>query len=174
MASNSASHDAGISADKPLLCPSAQPDMKDARILGVVSGSAEAPELAYLNQHLPVSQELLATAAPANPLQVFRIAAQCEEKACCHFDGKNCRLATRIVQILPAVSEALPACLIRPTCRWYQQEGRAACLRCPQVITETYEPSEDFKRAAMGDEEPSSTSVQPWMPELFSLAGEKQ
>ena len=151
MADKSACH--GASADKPLLCPSAQPDMKDARILGVVSGTAEAQELAYLNEYLPASEELLATAAPANPLQVFRIAAQCEEKACCHFDGKKCRLATRIVQILPAVSEALPPCLIRSTCRWYQQEGRAACLRCPQVITETYEPSEDFKRAAMGEME---------------------
>lgn len=66
------------------------------------------------------------------------------------FDGKNCNLATRIVQILPAVVDALPACLIRPTCRWYQQEGRAACMRCPQVVTENYEPSEDFKRAALG------------------------
>jgi hypothetical protein len=136
---------------KPLLCPSAQPDMKEARVLGVLAGSPLAPELAYLNEYLPVREELLATAAPANPLQVFRIAAQCEEKACCHFDGARCRLAARIVQILPAVTEGLPACLIRPTCRWYQQEGRAACLRCPQVITETYEPDENYKRAALGD-----------------------
>jgi hypothetical protein len=134
-----------------LMCPSAQPEMKDARILGVIGGTAETPELAYLNEHLPVTQELLASAAPAKPLQIFRIAAQCEEKACCHFDGSRCNLATRIVQILPAVVEGLPACLIRQTCRWYQQEGRAACLRCPQVITETYEPGEDYKRAALGN-----------------------
>src|SRR5689334_7534029 len=118
-----------------LLCPSAQPEMEGSRVLGVVGGTAEAPQLAYLNEHLPVTQELLATAAPAKPLQVFRIAAKCEEKACCHFDGTRCQLATRIVQILPAVIESLPACLIRPTCRWYQQEGKAACMRCPQVIT---------------------------------------
>lgn len=137
--------------EKALLCPSAQPDMKEPRILGVVGGTAEQPELQYLNEYLQASDELLATAAPAKPGQIFRIAARCEEKACCHFDGVRCNLATRIVQILPAVTEGLPACLIRPTCRWYQQEGRAACLRCPQVITETYEPSEDYKRAAMGD-----------------------
>lgn len=136
---------------KALLCPSAQPEMEGSRVLGVISGTAEAPQLAYLNEHLPVTQELLATAAPAKPLQVFRIAAKCEEKACCHFDGTHCQLATRIVQILPAVIESLPACLIRPTCRWYQQEGKAACMRCPQVITETYEPSDDYKRAALGE-----------------------
>ena len=137
--------------NKALLCPSAQPDMEGSRVLGVIGGTAEAPQLAYLNEHLPVTQELLATAAPAKPLQVFRIAAKCEENACCHFDGTRCQLATRIVQILPAVIESLPACLIRPTCRWYQQEGKAACMRCPQVITEMYEPSDDYKRAAMGE-----------------------
>src|SRR5215472_16194077 len=133
--------------DKPLLCPSAQPDMPDSRVLGVVGGSPEAPQLAYLNERLAVTPDLLAIAAPARPTQVFRFAARCEEKACRHFDGSHCQLATRIVQILPAVTESLPACLIRPDCRWYQQEGRAACMRCPQVVTETYEPSEDFKRA---------------------------
>jgi len=137
-------------AEKPPLCPSAQPDMREARILGVVGGTAEKPELAYLNERVPVTNELLAQAAPARPGQIFRIAAQCDENGCTHFDGTRCRLAARIVQILPAVTESLPACLIRPTCRWYQQEGRSACLRCPQVITETYEPDEDYKRAALG------------------------
>jgi hypothetical protein len=137
--------------DKALLCPSAQPDMEGSRVLGVVGGTAEAPQLAYLNEHLGVSEEILASTAPVNPTQVFRFAARCEEKACRHFDGAKCQLATRIVQILPAVAEALPACLIRPTCRWYQQEGRAACMRCPQVVTERYEPPEDYKRAALGD-----------------------
>lgn len=107
--------------------------------------------LAYLNEYLGVTKEILASTAPVNPAQVFRFAAGCEEKACRHFDGAKCQLATRIVQILPAVAEALPACLIRPTCRWYQQEGRAACMRCPQVVTERFEPPEDYKRAALGD-----------------------
>jgi hypothetical protein len=139
------------SNDKSLLCPSAQPDMEEARVLGVVGGTPEAPALAYLNERLGVSEELLASTAPVKPTQVFRFAARCQEKACCHFDGKNCNLATRIVQILPIVAEALPACLIRPECRWYQQEGKAACMRCPQVVTETYNPPEEYQRAALGD-----------------------
>jgi hypothetical protein len=135
---------------EPLFCPSAQPEMAACRVLGVIGGTAESPEVVYLNEVLPVTDELLARAAPASPTEVFRLAAHCDEKACRHFDGVNCRLATRIVQILPAVTASLPACLIRPTCRWYQQEGRAACLRCPQVVTQTYEPSEDYRRAALG------------------------
>ena len=137
--------------NQTLLCPSAQPDMAGCRVLGVVGGTVEASQVAYVNEHLPVSEELLASSAPLKPTEVFRFAAHCEGKACRHFDGTNCNLATRIVQILPAVVDALPACLIRPTCRWYQQEGRAAMhVRCPQVVTESYEPSEEFLRAALG------------------------
>ncbi len=140
-----------LAEDKTLLCPSAQPEMKASRVLGVVGGTAEAPQISYLNEPLLVTDDLLGLAGPVKPTEVFRFAAHCEEKACRHFDGTQCRLATRIVQILPAVTEGLPACLIRPTCRWYQQEGKAACLRCPQIVTQTYEASADFRRAAEGE-----------------------
>jgi len=135
---------------KALLCPSAQPDMEGARVLGVISGSAEQSQVAYLNSNVPVTAGLLAAAAPLKPTEVFRFAAHCEENKCRHFDGSHCQLATRIVQILPVVTDGLPPCLIRAECRWFQQEGKAACMRCPQVVTESYEPDEDFKRAALG------------------------
>ena len=137
--------------EKTLLCPSAQPEMKASRVLGVVGGTSEAPQVSYLNEPLPVTDDVLRLAGGVKPTEVFRFAAQCEEKACRHFDGAQCRLASRIVQILPAVTEGLPACLIRPTCRWYQQEGRPACVRCPQIVTQTYEASADYRRAAEGE-----------------------
>ena len=136
-----------------LMCPSAQPDMADAVILGVRGGvssddAAEAPYISYLDNPVPVSSELLALSGPVEPTEVFRFAARCEEGACRHFDGADCRLATRIVQILPVAVESLPPCKIRHECRWFRQEGRPACMRCPQVITEVREPSEEFRRAA--------------------------
>jgi hypothetical protein len=134
-----------------LMCPSAQPEMEGSRVLGVVGGTPKAPEVAYLNQYLPVSEELLAMTHPAKPTQVLRFAAPCQEKACCHFNGTKCNLVTRIVQIMPAVTEALPACLIRPMCRWYQQEGRLACQRCPQIVTQVDDPDERMRMAAEGD-----------------------
>ena len=130
------------------LCPSAQPDMAEARVIGVVERSADEPRVAYLNEPLPVTNELLAMAGSVKPTEVFRFGARCEERACSHFDGTRCQLATRIVQILPAVSEALPACVIRAECRWFAQEGRAACMRCPQVVTEMPQASETMRRAA--------------------------
>jgi hypothetical protein len=144
-----------------LMCPSAQPEMEGSRVLGVVGGTADAPELAYLNQYLPVTEELIASTQPVKPTQVMRFAAPCQEKACCHFDGANCNLATRIVQILPAVTEALPPCLIRLTCRWYQQEGRHACQRCPQIVTQVDNPDDRMRMAAEGDGLRMRTSPQP-------------
>jgi hypothetical protein len=120
--------------------------MREPRVLGVVRDG----ETSYLDSHVPLTDELLALTEPVGHSRVLRIAARCEENACTHFDGVNCRLATRIVQLLPAVSDALPACLIRAECRWYRQEGRAACLRCPQIVTEFTDDNAAFRKAAMG------------------------
>jgi len=131
-----------------LLCPSARPEMAGAVIFGVVGGTAQAPRMAHLVQPLPVTDELLALAAPASPLQVFRTAAPCAQRACAHFAQNRCRLASRIVDELPAAVDGLPACRIRPACRWWQQEGKAACLRCPLVVTESVNPSKQLRHAA--------------------------
>jgi hypothetical protein len=131
-----------------LMCPSAQPEMSNAVILGVRGVSSDDSLISYLENPAPVSSKLLALTEPLPPTEVYRIAATCEEKACRHFDGSSCTLATRIVQILPAVVDVLPPCKIRNRCRWFQQEGRAACLRCPQVVTHSENASEQFRLAA--------------------------
>ena len=131
------------------LCPSARPEMPGAFAFGAVAGTVEAPRLVHFAGPQPVSDELLALARPAEPTEVFRFAAPCAGHACAHFDGQDCRLATRVVQILPAVVSGLPPCVLRPECRWWQQEGKAACLRCPQVVSECVAPSEEMLRAAL-------------------------
>ena len=123
------------------LCPSAQPGMEKCRVLGVVQRDGPAPMLQYLDHHLPATPEVLSMAAPLKPTEVFRLAATCAEHKCPHFDGADCQLATRIVQILPAAVDALPPCIIRPDCRWYSQEGGAACRRCPEITTVNYDLS---------------------------------
>ena len=97
--------------------------------------------LQYLDSHLPATPEVLAMAAPLKPTEVFRLAATCAEHKCPHFDGSDCQLAVRIVQILPAAVETLPPFIIRQDCRWYSQEGRAACQRCPEITTVNYDLS---------------------------------
>lgn len=133
---------------RPVMCPSAQPGMANPRLIGVVTHEEEGPRVAYLAEEVPLTEEVLVQIGPAEPGQVFRIAAHCEEKRCTHFDGHDCRLASRIVRSLPAVVDELPHCLIRSTCRWYTQEGKAACFRCPQVVTQPLDPSPDYERVA--------------------------
>jgi len=131
-----------------VLCPSAQPGIAGGVAFGVVGGTLEQPRVSWLERPVPITDDLLGLTAPVDPTEVLRIAAPCQE-ACCHFDGKDCRLVARLVQILPAVNDALPACRIRPDCRWFLQEGRVACQRCPQVVTCVLNPSEEMSRAAM-------------------------
>ncbi len=134
--------------ERALKCPSAQPGMGEAQVLGVVSRDGAAPRLAYLDQPMAATPEILALSAPVAVSEVFRLSARCEESKCMHFDGTRCQLAVRIAELLPEVVDALPACNIRPECRWFRQEGRAACLRCPQVVTGNSEADEVLRRVA--------------------------
>lgn len=117
-------------------CPSVQATAEGAQIYGVVTGSPEARRVAYLTRLRPVTPELLALTGAAKPAEIYRAAAPCMNGGCRHFAGNTCTLAERMVALMEPVVGALPQCRIRRTCRWFRQEGKAACLRCPQVVTE--------------------------------------
>ncbi|MBD2451313.1 nitrogen fixation protein [Nostoc sp. FACHB-152] len=138
-----------VAANKSTLCPSARPELEDSIVFGLISGTVTEPRVAYLKQPLPVTDELLEKASPVTPTEIFRTAAPCATKKCQHFDGQNCRLATRVAEKLPTVVTELPACSIRRDCRWWQQEGKAACMRCPQIITDNYNSSELMQEVAL-------------------------
>ncbi len=117
-------------------CPSAQPDMEGADVLGIMEpGEDGALQLSYLNAPMPVTPELLEKTGPVPPTEVLRFSAPCVESKCQHFDGAKCQLAARVVAGLGAEVSHAPPCKLRKTCRWFGQEGEAACLRCPQVTT---------------------------------------
>lgn len=136
------------SASNITLCPSARPELADSVVFGILNGTVEEPRVTYLKQPQLVTDELIAQASPVTPTEIFRIAAPCATSACQHFDGKNCRIAQRTVEHLLTVVEELPACSIRASCRWWQQEGKAACMRCPQIITDDYNPSQLMREVA--------------------------
>ena len=73
-----------------------------------------------------------------------------------HFDGTRCSLAERIVsQLVPSV-DALPVCQIRSTCRWYAEQGGAACMRCTQVVTMIPRRDDALNKAALPDSAPDA------------------
>ena len=122
--------------------------MEDAEVLGIIREVGDAVRMQHVASRIPVTPEVLALAAPVSPTEVFRFAAPCAGSACSHFDGENCRLATKIVEAVMDVVDVMPPCRIRPTCRWYVQEGKAACHRCPLIFSETANPSSELMYAA--------------------------
>jgi hypothetical protein len=131
-------------------CPSAQPDMEGARMFAIVRGTPEEPKVAYLDKPQPVTAELLAMSGPVSPTEVFRFTVTCGASSCQHFDATRdaCRLAEKVIRILPAVVQKLAHCSIRTTCRWWQQEGPEGCKRCAQLVTTDYSATSEFSRLA--------------------------
>jgi hypothetical protein len=120
-----------------LQCPSAQPDWPGAEVFAVMEGTAQAPAARYLASPVPVGdpEELAVLTAPVTPTEAVRVAAPCRTARCGHFRDDRCTLVERVVDRLPVMLTIAPACAIRSECRWWAQEGVAACRRCPQVVT---------------------------------------
>ncbi len=135
--------------EKVALCPSAPPEWSDSVVFAISAGTAAAPEVVHLSEPQPVTKELLALAEPVTPTEVFRFAAPCAEKGCVHFADSQCQLVQRVVKAVPTVTDTLPPCRIRQDCRWWQQEGKSACMRCTQIVTINYSPSKAVYEAAI-------------------------
>ncbi|MEQ1529463.1 MAG: nitrogen fixation protein [Methylococcales bacterium] len=133
-----------------VLCPSAPADWEGSQVIGIMTGTVDEPKLAYMDKPQPVTAQLLDLAKPVNPGEVFRFSAPCANTGCAHFmaEESKCRFAEKVVRFAPVVVEQLPACSIRPECRWWQQEGKAACFRCPQMVTTDLKPSAEMRMAA--------------------------
>jgi hypothetical protein len=128
------------SQQKELFCPSSHADFPNAVVFGNVDGQSSelhCSHVSYLQQPQAVESAGLSIPATASrPTEAFRFAAPCVKGECHNWSGSNCLVAERLVQVLPVVTEQLPSCKIRPICRWFQEQGKPACLRCPQVITD--------------------------------------
>ena len=121
-----------------LLCPSAQPQLSGSVIFATVGDSGEQPQVRFLKTPVRVTENNLVAFASSTvrPTEVFRFAAPCSRGACRNWSGHACRVAQRLVQITPADVSDLPSCSLRMHCRWFRQEGAAACSRCSLVVTD--------------------------------------
>jgi hypothetical protein len=134
-----------------LKCPAAPPHWEDPLVWGIAAGTVEHPQVIQIPPE-PLTPDWLAKAEPYTPREVYRIAARCVKGGCRHWqDGANgaehdgvCSLVERVIAGYPAaVGEKLQPCGIRSVCRWFAQEGPAACRVCPGVVTDLGELPQD-------------------------------
>ena len=127
---------ASSSSSVELLCPSAPHDWAGAQIIGTVAGTLSAPLVSYLPEPRGFEPaELAALTAPIDPTEDVRVAAPCAGERCGHYADDRCTLVERTVELLPTTVARAPSCAIRRSCRWFGEQGLAACLRCPAVVT---------------------------------------
>lgn len=134
----SPSSDNGEQAD--LWCPSGLSDAPESVVLGVRSGPTG--QATYLAEPVPAAAVAHAVPADVPPTRVLRFASHCTA-SCANRIGTQCGLINRVT-VLPALSAtgAVPRCHLRPRCKWWDQKGIEACLRCPGVATIAREDDE--------------------------------
>ncbi|HEU5062244.1 MAG TPA: hypothetical protein VFT79_03700 [Solirubrobacterales bacterium] len=117
-----------------LLCPSA-PCEPGALLLGLVGGDGR---VGYVRPALEVDEDFVAKAlAGRAPEKRFRFAQPCRESGCHFWSEGRCGVADAAAESEEADGEgSLPACAIRPRCRWFAQAGASACRGCPTVVTD--------------------------------------
>ncbi len=129
----------GEAANTPL-CPSA-PAGDGTALIGIVQADGH---IANLPTALRVDSAFIERARPHGPLeQRFRFAAPCQKGACGHWKDQACALIGSLRESLDAHTPPHtrpPPCAIRAVCRWWEQEGPAACAVCTLVITDTPAP----------------------------------
>ena len=151
-------HEQGTRMSNRMSCPSAQPKQEGSVVIGVVATVDGKHHVSHLPRQVPLESvaHLIPNDIPIT--EILRFAAPCVERCCAHYREDRCTLAARIVACVPASANSLSPCAIRPSCRWWRQEGPAACHRCPQIVTEPLHPSELMREIAIPPRSITSTN----------------
>ncbi|MFI9366132.1 hypothetical protein ACIG5E_34535 [Kitasatospora sp. NPDC053057] len=108
-------------------------------LLGIVRPDGT---VAALRRPLTVDADFVARAsAPGRrpPEARFRFAGPCVGPACGQWAEERCSLGDAVAHAaheagVDASGTPLPPCAVRPTCRWWQQGGPAACHVCDHLV----------------------------------------
>ena len=125
-----------LMSDQPVfLCPSAPPQ-EGALLLGRFT---EEGSLVFAAKPLPVTASFLAVAEETGDIgKRFRFTSRCMQSACSRWQDGKCSVGIAAAQMAKQEQlekpPNLPACVIRSQCRWFAQEGAAACHICPRVV----------------------------------------
>ena len=128
--------------DSPsVLCPSARAK-EGAALIGIVMGDGR---VAFSADRLVVNPGFLENASAGRaPEKRFRFGDLCVQSGCRQWTGTRCGVIDEVLEHVPEEekSRELPACSIRPQCRWYNQVGAEACRVCSLVVTDCLDEAE--------------------------------
>jgi len=96
--------------------------------------------VAYVTPAIP-AQVVLDGLDSADPVESrYRFAGPCVTSSCGFWTGDHCGLGKKLVESYAQTGEPaveLPKCAIRRTCRWFAEQGAAACSPCSYVVTDS-------------------------------------
>lgn len=124
--------------DQQLDCPSAPYQDPEARLFGVVLEEDGETRVAYLQKDAALPDDFDPTSLGVDPAYALRFAAPCANMGCGQWREGGCGLGKAIVEQLAPVVDIAPTCMLRKTCRWYAENGKASCLRCPKITTRVH------------------------------------
>ena len=104
--------------------------------------------IAFARDRIVIDQEFVEIARRGRkPEKRFRFADRCFQGGCQQWTGDRCRVADALVDDLTPVGIArhLPACGIRPQCRWFHQRGESACHICPEIVTDANDETDSSR-----------------------------
>jgi hypothetical protein len=120
-------------------CPSSVAS-PGATLLGMVNDSGV---LGYIETPVEIDESFIEQAGEGAELErSFRFSSKCIKTGCGQWQDGQCGVIKKVMSLNPdwhLNNPQLPSCSIRPTCRWFSQEGANACSYCPYVVTNMLE-----------------------------------
>jgi hypothetical protein len=120
------------------MCPST-PAANATVFLGMIT---PAGRVAYVTPAVPSATVLQTLDDTAGTLESrYRFAGRCVTGSCGFWTGDHCGLGAKLAasyqEVAGAAPAELPRCAIRRTCRWFAEQGAAACSPCSYVTTDS-------------------------------------
>ena len=114
-----------------MLCPSAR-CAEGAQLIG---RAISPTEVVILPVPMIVTKAFVEEAWQRKiPEKRFRFAAPCQGANCVNWLGNRCQVPSQVSTLVEQVDA--PTCGIRLQCRWFHENGLAACKVCPKVTTQ--------------------------------------
>ncbi|MCP2326985.1 hypothetical protein HDA40_005492 [Hamadaea flava] len=126
-----------MTGDVERMCPSTSVENSTV-FLGMIT---PARTVAYVTPQVPLDAIRESLDESQGPLERnYRFAGPCVTTGCGFWTGEHCGLAAKAVESYQSTGAPqldLPKCAIRRSCRWFAEQGPAACSPCSYVVTDS-------------------------------------